>query len=130
MSDLLGALFLLAGALFLFIGAIGLLRLPDLYTRLSASTKGATLGVSCAMLAAAFHFGEEGVTSQAFLVLLFVLLTSPVSSHLIGRSAYYFKVPLWKNSVTDELKDRYHPDTHELESVDDAELEHNPKEQS
>lgn len=117
MKDIATALLLFLGGSFMLVAAIGMVRLPDLYTRLSASTKGATLGVSLTIIAVISHFGELSVTVQAMLTILFVLLTAPVSSHMIGRAAYFVGVPLWKATHTDELRGMYHRDTHELDSA-------------
>lgn len=104
MIDWLTAFFLLLGTYFMFVAALGLVRLPDVYMRLSASSKGATLGTAFTMLAVSVHFGNFHVTTQALLICVLILLTSPVSSHLIGRAAYYFGVPLWKTTKVDELR--------------------------
>jgi multicomponent Na+:H+ antiporter subunit G len=92
--------------------------MPDLFTRIQASTKASTLGVGCIILALAVHFGETGITVRALLVVLFFLLTAPVAAHVIARASYFIGVPLWERTIMDELKGHYHSDTHRLDSPD------------
>jgi multicomponent K+:H+ antiporter subunit G len=83
-----GVLALLGSGLFLA-GAIGLLRLPDFYTRLHAPTKAATLGVALIALGSTtIHAGGGmAVWIEDALVMLFVMLTAPVSSQVLARAA-------------------------------------------
>lgn len=96
-----GLLVLLGGA-FCLLGAIGLLRMPDVYTRLQAATKTGTLGVGCLMLGIAIHFGELGISVRALLVIAFLFLTAPVAGHVIARAAYLVKTPIWSRTEIDE----------------------------
>ncbi|MBX3360229.1 MAG: monovalent cation/H(+) antiporter subunit G [Phycisphaeraceae bacterium] len=105
MKDIIVSLMLWAGAAFTLLGALGTLRMPDLYTRLQASTKAGTLGVTCIMVAAAIHFMELAVAVRALLVVAFLFLTAPVAAHIIARAAHYIRVPLWERNVIDELGD-------------------------
>jgi multicomponent Na+:H+ antiporter subunit G len=92
------------GSIFSLLSAIGIVRMPDLYTRMQAATKSATLGVSCLVIAAAIHFGNTSVTTRALLVIAFLFLTAPVAAHVVGRAAYLSGVKLWEHSVLDELQ--------------------------
>lgn len=105
-SDALGAILMMIGTAFVLVAGVGILRMPDLYMRISATAKATTLGVGCIVAAAAVHFGEPGVTSRAAAIIAFVLLTSPVAAHMIGRAAYFAGVPLWDRTVRDELRER------------------------
>lgn len=105
--DALVMLLMAMGALFMFLAALGILRMPDLYMRVSACTKAATFGVAGVLLGASVFFDSVGVTSRAVATVLFVLLTSPVAGHMIGRAAYLAGTPLWKNTMVDELEGRY-----------------------
>ena len=80
----------------------------DLFMRLQAATKASTLGVGCMLLAAAVHFQDLAVTTRAVLVIAFFFLTAPVGAHVIARAAYAVGVPLWKGTITDELRHRRH----------------------
>lgn len=104
MSDWLTILFMIAGGGFAVLAAAGIVRLPDLYTRMQAATKASSLGVACIMVAAALHFGDLGVTTRSALVIAFLWLTAPVAAHMIGRAAYQLHVPQWEGTVIDELR--------------------------
>ncbi len=108
---------MIMGAAFMFLAAMGLVRLPDLYMRLSACTKAATLGAALLLIGTAIHFQDVGVASRAIATSLFLLVTGPVASHMIGRAAYRSKTPLWDNTLVDELHDRYDLDTETLHST-------------
>lgn len=95
MTAYLTAFLLLTGSLFMLLAGVGVLRMPDVLTRMQAASKAATLGISCMFLALAAHFQEIGVASRAVLVIGFVFLTAPVAAHMLGRSAMVLKVPLW-----------------------------------
>ena len=110
-----GALVLMGAALML-IASIGVVRMPDLFTRMQATTKAATLGAGLVMLGTAVHFSTFSVTTRAVAAIAFVLLTAPIAAHLLGRAAYFLGVPLWEGSVRDELRDRYDWETHILAS--------------
>jgi multicomponent Na+:H+ antiporter subunit G len=105
---------LLVGALFLLLAAIGLVRMPDLFTRMSAATKGTTLGVGCMLAAVAIHFPGIEITTRVLAGVAFFFLTAPVGAHMIARAAYFVGVPLWEGTVRDELRGQYNPRTHQL----------------
>lgn len=116
MTEPLEAGLLLVGTVFMLVAALGVLRLPDLLTRLHATTKAATLGTSLIMLAVALHFGEGAVVARALGVVLFLMLTAPVAAHVIGRAGYFVGTRLWEGTVKDELRPHYDPLTHRLHS--------------
>lgn len=96
-------LLVVAGSLFTLTAAVGLIRLPDLYTRMHAASKAGTLG-SCVMLVAlAVHGGDIAITTRALAGVLFFLLTTPISSHLLAKAAHSAGYPLWKGSVRDDV---------------------------
>jgi multicomponent Na+:H+ antiporter subunit G len=102
-TDWIAAALLLIGALFALLSAVGLVRLPDLYSRMHAGTKAATLGVMCITLAVAVTNPTSlGVATRTILIILFVFLTAPVAAHTVGRAAYRSGTPLWSQSVIDE----------------------------
>ncbi|WP_148253536.1 monovalent cation/H(+) antiporter subunit G [Aidingimonas lacisalsi] len=116
MIDVIKSILLLTGASFMLLAVVGLLRLPDLLTRLHATTKAATLGVAMVMVAVALHFAEVAVVARAFGVILFLLMTAPVAAHVIGRAGYFVGSRLWSGTLKDELRPHYDPITHELRS--------------
>lgn len=110
----LSLIFLLIGAFFMLIAAVGLVRFPDIYMRISATTKASTFGVGFSLLAAVFHFQDLGVAMRILATLAFLVLTAPIGAHAIARAAYLNGVPLWGRSVCDDLRGRYDPETEEL----------------
>ena len=100
----------------LLIAAVGTLRLPDLFLRMSATSKASSLGASCLLLALAAASADIGVSVRALAGTAFLLLTTPVAAHMIGRAAYVSKTPLWKGTIRDDLRGRYDADTHTLSS--------------
>ncbi|WP_162344295.1 monovalent cation/H(+) antiporter subunit G [Cyclobacterium salsum] len=115
------------GALFILLAAIGVVRMPDLYLRISVTTKAATLGIGLLLVAAATYFNEFGISSRVAAIILFMLLTAPVGAHMIGRASYFTGVKLWKHSKVDDLKGKYHPKSHELASDMKTEKENESK---
>ena len=99
------AALLLLGAFLMFLTGLGLYRMPDIFTRMHAATKGASLGVAFLLLAAAFVFRDPMVVTKALVTIAFVFLTAPVAAHLLGRAAYARRTPLWEHSVIDEGRD-------------------------
>ncbi len=104
------------GAIFSLLAGVGIVRMPDLYLRISVTTKAATLGVGLLLICAALYFQEISISTKVLAILLFVLLTAPVGAHLIGRASYIMGVPLWKRSVTDDLKGKYEGHSQSLSS--------------
>lgn len=104
MSQVLTSILLLLGGGFCLLGAVGMVRMPDIFTRLQAATKTGTLGVGFIMLATAIHFQDLGVSVRSLLVILFLFLTAPIAAHVIARAAYFVASPLWSRTAVDELK--------------------------
>lgn len=88
-TDLLSALLVIAGGFFLIVGGLGLVRLPDLFTRLHAAGVGDTLGVALFVLGFMFLVDLGSVTVKLVLVLLFLLLTGPVATHALAKAALH-----------------------------------------
>ena len=95
------------GAFFILVAGLGLVRMPDVFLRMSASTKAATLGVGCTVLGVARYFGDFATFIRAMAIIVFLLLTTPVAAHLLGRAAYQDGVPLWKGTEFDDLRQHY-----------------------
>jgi multicomponent Na+:H+ antiporter subunit G len=119
MIDYTIAILATLGALFTLLAAVGIVRMPDLYMRISVTTKAASLGVGLILACAALYFDDSAVTTKVVAIIFFLLLTAPVAAHLIGRAAYITGVPLWGRSVMDRLQGKYGPRTgDELEGCD------------
>ncbi|KZZ83383.1 MULTISPECIES: monovalent cation/H(+) antiporter subunit G [Bacillaceae] len=105
-SEWIIAALILLGALLCLIASIGVLRLPDVYTRNHAASKGATLGVMFLLLGVFLYFLliQGHFNSRVLLGIVFVFITSPVAGHLIMRAAFNTKIPLWENSVQNDLQ--------------------------
>ncbi|AMW33556.1 Membrane bound protein complex subunit mbxC [Fervidobacterium changbaicum] len=93
------------GALFYFYAGLGLLRMPDFYTKLQASTKATTLGTFSVALGVGIL--NPAFLGKALLLIAFIALTNPVASSVMIRAAYKNKVPACKETVVDEIASVY-----------------------
>lgn len=84
-----------SGAFFLLMGAIGMLRFPDLYTRMHAAGKCDTLGSLLVLTGLACYGGLSLASVKILLIALFIFLTSPTATNAIARAAFKNKMPLW-----------------------------------
>lgn len=100
--DILSIISLVIGILFVCLAMIGLLRLPDVYNRLHATTKVGTLGAFGVLLSIIIQEGASPMGVKAFAVSLFILLTNPISGHMIGRAAYRMGVKCCDVTCMDE----------------------------
>lgn len=91
------------GLAFMTVAGIGLLRMPDLLTRMHASSKAGTLGAALVLAAVALHFADAAITVRVVVVCVFLLLTAPIASHVIARAGYRTGCPLADETVIDEL---------------------------
>ncbi len=102
--EYVGMAFILIGSLFFLFGTIGLVRMPDVYNRMQASTKTTTLGVL------SFLFGvgliELSWMIKLLIIALFVVLTAPVGASSLARASYNAGVKLWEKSIIDKYKER------------------------
>lgn len=87
------------------LGSIGIVRFPDVYGRLHAATKSATLGVISVILGVFIYFlTTHGMfVGKLLLTIVFVFLTAPVAAFMIARSAYNVNVKMWDKSIQDDL---------------------------
>lgn len=86
--DVLGAVFLVLGAFMTIAAAIGLVRFPDLLSRLHATAKPQSLGIALLMTGLALSLRTPVITWAAILIVLFQLVTAPIAAHLAGRAGY------------------------------------------
>lgn len=92
MLDIILSLLVLVGAFFTLVGSIGLVKLPDFFTRLHGPTKATTLGVGAILIASSLYFSSRGDLSlHEILITLFLFITAPVSAHLMAKSAIHIQ---------------------------------------
>lgn len=102
MSDIIGYILITVGILFNIFGCIGLVRFPDVYNRLQASTKCVTLGTILLLVGVAVISGLSAMAAKAIICAVFILITSPTAAHAIAKGSYASGVKLWENSVVDK----------------------------
>ena len=99
------------GSVFLFLGALGIYRMPDVYNRLQAGTKATTLGAMSLIMGVGFL--EPDWLFKSFIIVMFIAIASPLSSHALGRGAYRASLTPFMKKKMDAYK---------------SELEHEKKE--
>lgn len=93
------------GIAFIGIAAIGIIRMPDVYTRMSAVTKAVALGVGFILMGVVFHFNDTTVLIKATVIFVFLVFSLSVSAHVIGLAAYEDRTPTTDKTFRDELKE-------------------------
>jgi multicomponent Na+:H+ antiporter subunit G len=105
----IGAIMLLMGAFSLLVSAIGLIRMPDVYNRVQTGTKASTLGAIVSFIGVGLYqydnWADGNWIGRVIILIIFILITNPVSSHVLMRAAYFMKVPLTKLTKTDKLQE-------------------------
>jgi len=101
MNELIGSAILFVGSVFLFSAGLGVLRMPDSYNRIQTGTKASTLGTMLVLVGLAFL--HPAWTWKLLILILFVLLTNPVSSHALARAAHTVHTPEADATVIDRL---------------------------
>ena len=102
MTELIGSLVVLTGALFLLLAAIGIVRMPDSYNRIQAGTKATTLGLILVLTGIAIY--HPGWTWKLIVLIYFVLLSNPTSSHALARAAHRRGICITDATVIDQLE--------------------------
>lgn len=104
MMEILTGVLWIVGSVFALLAAVGVLRMPDVFTRMQASTKASTLGLGCLAIGAALQLGDAAAAIRLLSIGVFLLFTTPVSAHVIARAAYRAGLPLWGGTVLDERR--------------------------
>lgn len=86
--DLLTVALLAVGVFFFIVGTIGLIRLPDVFTRMHATTKGDTLGAVSILIGLALYSGDFFTAVKMFIIIVFLFWANPTASHAIAKAAY------------------------------------------
>ncbi len=102
MSDIIGYILISIGILFNIFGCIGLVRFPDVYNRLQATTKCVTLGTILLLVGVAVISANGAMGAKAIVCAVFILITSPTAAHAIAKGAHASGVSLWEKSVVDK----------------------------
>ena len=106
MSNIAGFILIAIGILFDLFGCIGLVRFPDVYNRLQASTKCVTLGTILLLIGVALVSDSGATIAKALICAAFILITSPTAAHAIAKGAYASGVKLWEKSVVDKYAEQ------------------------
>lgn len=107
MRDAAVIVLVVVGLMFALSGVVGILRMPDVYTRIQCSSKTITMGAL--PLLAALVVAEGPLTtygSRALLVAMLLFVVNPAASHALSRAAYKTGVPMWRGAVSDEPAER------------------------
>lgn len=104
LRNVLAGFLILGGSMFVLTAAIGLIRLPDLYTRMHAASKAGTLGSCVLLLALAVVSDELSIVTRVLGGVTFFLLTAPVSAHLLAKAAHAAGIGLWSSSRMDDYE--------------------------
>ena len=102
MIDWISGGLVVVGATLALLAGVGVVRMPDAFTRLQASTKASTLGLGCLLAALAIRHPDVSVVMKALSISAFMMLTTAVSAHVIARAALLTRAPLWKGTLFDE----------------------------
>jgi multicomponent Na+:H+ antiporter subunit G len=95
------------GVGFMLVSSIGLIRMPDLYTRVHTSGKAGTLGIAGILLGVAFFQADLLTATKMVALIVFFLLTAPAASHMLDRAAYLTGVKPMEGTAPDDLRGRY-----------------------
>ena len=104
--DVLVAVLLLGGVSLAVLAALGLQQFDDVFARMHAATKPATLGLVMILIAAALRLSDTGAVTKLLLVVVLQFITAPVGAHMVGRAAYRAGTELSERTQIDELATR------------------------
>lgn len=96
LNDIFSSVFIIIGGVFYFAGTVGLLRFPDVYTRLHALTKADNLGLGFIALAIALQLSSYALMLKLLLIWILVMIAGACVAQLIARGAILREIPFWK----------------------------------
>jgi multicomponent Na+:H+ antiporter subunit G len=117
--ELITVLVTAIGVFFMAVSSIGLVRLPDLYTRVHAAGKAGTLGIVGVLLGVGIYYAADQnfpVMLRMLALIAFFFLTAPVAAHMLDRAAFLTGVKPIETTRPNELEGRYDPETRRLRS--------------
>jgi len=99
--ELILSVLVLIGAVLILLGSVGLVKLPDFYTRLHAPTKATTLGIGCLLVASmVMHSIAQGTLSvHELLITVFLFITAPITAHMLAKSALHLELYIHKGTT-------------------------------
>jgi len=107
--EAVASILMLAGGLLALIAALGLQRFRDVFARMHAATKPATMGLALILIGAALVMPGPGPVAKVLLVFILQFITAPVGAHLIGRATFRAGTDLDPATRFDELSSRIEP---------------------
>ena len=105
LHEIIGLALISMGVLFDISGCVGLVRLPDVYNRIQASTKCVVLGTTLIMAGSLLWLGSLHAAIKGLVCILFILITSATAAHALARAAHRSGVELWGDSVVDHYRE-------------------------
>ena len=117
MLDKIGLIIISVGVMFDLFGCIGIVRLPDVYNRIQASTKCVVLGTTLILWGAVIWLGTPHAIIKGMMCILFVLITSSTAAHALARAAHRSGVDLDECSVVDRYAEDQHAGVEAEEGV-------------
>ncbi|GIL03307.1 MAG: UPF0091 protein R00998 [Alphaproteobacteria bacterium] len=104
-ATVLAGILIIVGSVFALAAAVGLVRFPDVYSRMHAASKAGTMGSGLMMIALALIADDVATATRAAAGVVFFILTAPVAAHLVAKAAYAVGYRMWEGSVVDEMAD-------------------------
>ena len=115
--EYVGIVFLALGILFLNLGTLGILRMPDLFNRMQAGTKATTFGAMFSILGVGFF--EPSWFPKLFVIVIFIFLSNPISSHALAKASYRKESKLWDETVVDQYGEFLENENNETPQVNE-----------
>jgi multicomponent Na+:H+ antiporter subunit G len=103
MIDWIIAILIIIASLFMLVAALGIVKLHDVYMRMHAITKASSLSIVLFLLAVVISDPSAETIIGALMVIVFIIATAPVASHMIARVSHMMRIPLSKGAVVNEL---------------------------
>ncbi len=120
LTDTIGNLLIIIGAFFLFSAGLGVLRMPDTYNRIQTGTKATTLGTILILIGLAFL--HPAWTLKLVILIFFVMLTNPVSSHALARASHAIGIHETEETVVDQLTEDGDAESTDIKKEDIVEV--------